>query len=186
MFGVEDSSREVDQEPIYFDADADDIAVLFDILSIPLGYSCSLARQPISIGRCVVLLALADTYSFCRVRSVVEEAMVHHLTKYPFQVLKVASALKEVELGRRAILSIADHKHSHDINYFFNCWGHPCRCEILWKSFDDVGHLWRAELALAIVQTMSRAAEVPSPSDMGLPWIACWVLRKVAESFGPG
>jgi hypothetical protein len=137
MFSLNDGSTQKHpstnaQEPIYLDADADVIEVLFDILSASLARHSGLKPAQITIGTCVALTTLADTYSFGRIKTFVKACMLQHLEKHPMKVLETASILLNLELGRKAILRISNHDPAG--NRTSVCWGHPCECGILWSS----------------------------------------------------
>ena len=110
MFSLDNSSTQThsssnDQNPIYLDADAESIAILFDMLNAPSGDHWAVDLTAISIENRIVLCALADTYSFCRIKSTVAQSMGVHLRKHPIRVLKIASGLgpKGYDFGRKAM-----------------------------------------------------------------------------------
>jgi len=169
-----------DQEPILLDAEADYIAILFDMLSAPPGDHGSSKLLKLSIKRCIVLIGLADTYSFCRIKSVVEKYMDQHLTEHPIHVLEIASSLGllGVDFGRKAMT----HMMQEDCN---DMWG-GCQCGIQWKDFDGVDRAWRAELALALLQTRpDRDEPLYERYERDAPAINCIQLTAAVELFNP-
>lgn len=186
MFSLDNGSTQKDpstsdQEPIHFDAEADYIAILFDMLSAPSGDHGSLKLLKLSIRRCIVLFGLSDTYSFCRIKSVAEKYMDQHLTVHPIHVLEAASSLGllGVDSGRKAMTHMIQERCGED------SWG-GCYCRIHWKNFDGVNRAWRAELALALLQTRPDHNE-PYYNQDGLDAhaISCVHLRAAVELFNP-
>jgi hypothetical protein len=186
MFSLDNGSTQKDsstsdQEPIHLDADADDAGVLFDILSAPLGHHSGLKLSQIAIRSCIALTTLADSYSFCRIKSFVEASMIQHLEKRPIQVLEVASrlGLLGVEFGRKAMTHMIQEVCGEDT------W-HGCTCGIQWKNFDCVDRAWRAELALALLPTRSDSHEIVFEEGGGITQaIFCVHLRAAVELFSP-
>lgn len=187
MFSLDDGSTQKhpstsDQEPILLDAEADYTAVLFDMLSAPPGDHGSLKFLKFSIRLfCIVLIGLADTYSFCRIKSVVEKYMDQHLTAHPIHVLEVASSLGllGVGSGRKAMTRMIQERCGED------SWG-GCDCRIRWKNFDGVNRAWRAELALALLQIRPDHNEpLYDPDGLDAHAISCFHLRAAVELFNP-
>jgi hypothetical protein len=170
-----------DQEPIHLDAEADYIAILFDMLSAPSGDHGSLKLLKLSIRRCIVPIVLADTYSFCRIESVVEKYMDQHLTAHPMRVLEVASSLGllGVDFGRKAMTHMIHKRCGED------SWG-GCYCRNNWKNFDGVNRAWRAELALALLQTRpDHNGPLYHQDGLDAHAISCVHLRAAVELFNP-
>ena len=170
-----------DQEPIHLDADADDIGVLFDMLSAPAGDHGSLKVSKLPVRRCIVLTGLADTYSFCRIKSFVDKIVDRRLTTHPMQGLEIASGLGllGVEFGRKAMTCMIQERCGED------SWG-GCCCRIHWKNFDGVNRAWRAELAFALLQTRPGHNEPLYNRDgPDAHAISCGHLRAAVELFNP-
>jgi len=128
-----------------------------------------------------VLIGLADLYSFCRIKSLVEVYMDQQLTALPMQVLEVASSLGllGVEFGRKAI------RHMTREDCGDNAWG-GCECGNQWEDFDGVDRAWRAELALALLQTRpDRDDPLYERYERDAPAIHCVHLLAAVELFNP-
>ena len=172
-----------DQEPIHLDANAKDISVFFDVLTSPPGLHWEfLLSQIYTIDCCIVLFALADTYSFCRIKFLVEKSMVQHFTKHPLRVLKIASGLgpKGLDFGRKAMTHMVQ---ATCVEYSLG----QCDCGIEWKDFDGVDRAWRAELALALLETGLHHNKSVKPvfdqNGKGVHVISCVHLRAAVERF---
>lgn len=185
MFSLDNSSTQThsssnDQDPIYLDADAESIAVLFDMLNAPSRQHWALHLTDISIEKRIVLCALADTYSFSGIKSLVEKSMVQHFTKHPIRVLKIASGLgpKGLDFGRKAMTSMSQGCRVDSRG--------GCVCGIQWKDFDGVNGAWRAEIALALLEAGTHHNK-PVFEQTGKPFhvISCLHLRAAVEIFDP-
>jgi hypothetical protein len=187
MFSFDNGSTE-DLNPIYLDANADDLEALFDMISFPPGHAWSLSRHPIPIGRCVSLLNTVSTYLFSRVEQRIGMALKEHLQKDAARVLKVSSHLQDVPLARLALRQMsvqsADPRWSNDNG----CEKHPCVCKIQWQDFDGLCRHWRAGLALALFEAWSPTRQSDHhhmPVAEGPRPISCTQMRKAAAIFNP-
>jgi hypothetical protein len=167
-----------DQEPIYLDADADDVVVLFDMLALPAGNQWSSIFLHFPVKQCVTLTALAVTYSFRRVNVIVERILNQHLAVSPIHVLEEASTLQELLLGRRALHCVSVRSKT--------CGGYTCECGPFWRDFNGVSRAWRAELAFCVMNITSLPIVGGRRHDGSQASIACSVLREVAVVFNPG
>lgn len=187
MFSLDNSSTQThsssnDQNPIYLDADAQSIAVLFDMLNAPSRNHWALHLSSISVASCIVLSALADTYSFCRIKSTVERTMGLHLRKHPIRVLKIASGLgsKGLDFGRKAMTHMVQATCVEDSLG-------RCVCGIEWEDFDGVDQAWRSEIALALLETGLHHNKPVKPvldqNGKAVHVISCVHLRAAVERF---
>jgi hypothetical protein len=167
-----------DQEPIYLDADAEDIGLLFDMLTFPPDGPWQSRDQQIPVERCVALMSLSFTFSFWRVNTIVERILDQHLAIDPFHVLAIASSLQDLVLGRRALHYISKRSQT--------CGRYPCDCGPFWRDFNGMSRAWRSELAFCVVQCACQPVPRDRISGMGLPMIDCTVLGEAADTFNPG
>jgi len=185
MFSLEAGSKQEhpstnDQAPIYLDADAEDIGLLFDMITFPPDSPWLSRGEQIPVERCLALMSLSFTFSFRRANTIVEGILDQHLAIDPFDVLAIASSLQDLVLGRRALHYISKRSQT--------CGRYPCECGPFWRDFNGMGRAWQAQLAFCIVQIACQPVRRDHNRVSGsrLPMIACTVLGKVADTFNPG